>query len=100
MLTGKQPEAGDTRVGPSVPPDLQDVVSKALDPRPGGGYEAAATCAAELRSVAAMLDVREASAEPARVVPVRRGKSPRAWIVVAIAVVVAVFAALAALWRW
>ena len=100
MLTGKQPEAGDTWVGPSVPADLQDVVSKALDPRPGGGYEAAATCAAELRSVAAMLDVREASAESARVVPVRRGKSPRAWIVVAIAVVVAVFAALAALWRW
>ena len=96
MLTGKQPKAGETGVGSSVLSELQDVVSKALDASPGGGYEAAATCAAELRSVAAMLDVRAAAAEPARVVPVRRARRSRAWIVVAIVVALA---ALAALWR-
>jgi hypothetical protein len=44
-----------------------------------------------------MLDVRAATAEPPRVVPVRRASSSRAWIVVAIVVVVA---ALAAIWRF
>jgi hypothetical protein len=82
-----------------MPGELDEIVGKALGAYAEGGYEAAATCAAELRSVAAMLDVR-AAAEPARVVPVRRDRKSPAWIVVAIAVALAVLAALAGLWRF
>jgi hypothetical protein len=49
-----------------------------------------------LRSIAAILNVRAASADPVRVAPVRRGSRSRAWIVVAI---VAILAVMAALWR-
>ena len=95
MLTGKQPAPGATSLGSSVPAELEQVVARALDAGREGGYEAAATCAAELRSVAAMLDLRAAAAEPPRDVRVRRERPSRAWIVVAAAVVLA---ALLALW--
>ena len=100
MLTGKPPVAVGTSVGtslgPSVPPELNDVVTRALDSRGESGYEAAATCAAELRSVAAMLDARAASAEPSRLVPMRRERGSRIWVVLA---VVVALVALAAIWR-
>jgi len=51
---------------------------------------------AELRSVAAMLDVRAGAAEPGREVRPRGSRGSRAWIIVA---AVVVLAALAALWR-
>jgi serine/threonine protein kinase len=97
MLTGRPPTEASPRLGASVPGELNEIVGKALGAYAEGGYEAAATFAAELRSVAAMLDVRAATAEPPRVVPVRRGSSSRVWIVVAIVLVVA---ALAAIWRF
>jgi serine/threonine protein kinase len=97
MLTGRPPTEASPRLGASVPGELNEIVGKALGAYAEGGYEAAATFAAELRSVAAMLDVRAATAEPPRVVPVRRGSRSRVWIVVAIVVVVA---ALAAIWRF
>jgi serine/threonine protein kinase len=96
MLTGRPPSEASPRLGASIPGELDEIVGKALGAYAEGGYEAAATCAAELRSVAAMLDVRAAAAGPARVMPVRRGSSSRAWIVVAIVVILAV---MAALWR-
>jgi serine/threonine protein kinase len=97
MLSGRQAREGETSLGPSIPAELAAIVARALDTRAdGGGYEAAATCAAELRSVAAMLDVRAAAAGQARVMPVGQGSSSRAWIVVAIVVILAV---MAALWR-
>ena len=78
-----------------MPAELGDVVSKALEVRAEGGYEAAATCAADLRSVAAMLDTRAAASEPSRVAP-RRDRGSRLWVVAAVVLALGV---LAALWR-
>jgi|SRR4051812_4785026 serine/threonine protein kinase len=96
MLTGKPPAPGAINLGSTVPTELADVVSKALELRPDGGFESAATCAADLRSVAAMLDARAAALEPPRIVRLQRDRGPRVWIVAAIVLVVGV---LAALWR-
>ena len=101
MLTGRQPADASTRLGFSLPRELDDVVAKALGTFAEGGYEAAATCAAELRSVATILDLRAVSAEPARVVPVkgiRRERRSRAWIILAVASVLALLAAAWRLW--
>jgi serine/threonine-protein kinase len=96
MLTGRPPVPGAASAGSSVPPELGEIVARALDSRGEAAYEAAATCAAELRSVAAMLDVRAGAAEPGREVRPRGSRGSRAWIIVA---AVVVLAALAALWR-
>jgi eukaryotic-like serine/threonine-protein kinase len=96
MLTGRPPVAGATSIGPSVPPELSDAVTKALDSSGETGYEAAATFAAELRAVTAILDVRAAAAEPPRGVPMRREAGSRVWVVLA---VVVALAALVAIWR-
>jgi serine/threonine protein kinase len=101
MLTGRQPADASTRLGFSLPRELDDVVAKALGTFAEGGYEAAATCAAELRSVATILDLRAVSAEPARVVPVKgiqRERRARAWIILAVASALAVLAAAWRLW--
>jgi serine/threonine protein kinase len=99
MLMGKPPAAGSTALSPSLPRELDEVVSKALGTRVEGRYEAAATCAAELRAVAAILDVRAASADPVRVMPVRRGRrSPGMWILLVVAIATIAVAALAATW--
>jgi len=103
MLTGRQPSEASSSLGASMPRELDGVVGKALGAYAEGGYEAAATCAAELRSIAAILDVRAASAsaaEPARVVPMkgmRRERGSRIWIILAVAAAVA--ALLAAAWE-
>ncbi len=102
MLTGRPPSEAAPRLGASMPGELDEIVGKALGAYAEGGYEAAATLAAELRSIATVLDVRAASADPVRAAPVRRDRKSRTWIGAAIVVVVAVFAALAALaalWR-
>ena len=96
MLTGKQPAPGAASLGSSVPPELGDVVSRALAAGAEGGYEAAATCAAELRSVAAMLDSRAATIEPSRVVPPRRDRGSRVWVVAAVVLTLGVLAAILA----
>ena len=70
------------------------MVSKALEVRAEGGYEAAATCAADLRSVAAMLDVRAAASEPSRVVPPRRDRGSRVWVVAAVVLALGLLAAI------
>jgi len=100
MVTGRQPADASTRLGFSLPRELDDVVAKALSAYAEGGYQAAATCAAELRSVAAILDLRAVSAEPARAAPVkgvRRERGARGWIIPAVAAALAV---LAAAWWW
>ncbi len=100
MLTGK-PAVPDGRgrppgLNPSLPDELRAIVSKsvAVD---GDTYQSAAAMAAELRTVAAILDVRTAS-EAVRVVPVRsrRPASRQApWILAAVFVAVAALAAAA-----
>ena len=100
MLMGRPPVKGSTTLGSSLPRELDVIVAKALGTGVDGRYETAATCAAELRSVAAILDVRAAWVDPARMMPVRRARRPRGTgIAMAVA---AVLAALAAAWwlRW
>jgi len=102
MLTGQPPspldEAPPTAINKSLPPEVDAIALKSLATG-DRGYQAAATLAAELRSVAAILDVRTAAAEKSRPAPARgaarRSKAP--WVVMAIVVVVA---ALAAAWWW
>jgi serine/threonine-protein kinase len=61
-LTGRRPlhrgAAAPSANNPHVPPELDAVVLKAVAPNPDNRYQSAATLAAELRSVAAILDVR------------------------------------------
>ena len=61
-LTGRRPmHRGAAAPGANnrhVPPELDHVVLKAVAPNPENRYQSAATFAAELRSVAAILDVR------------------------------------------
>jgi TolB-like protein len=81
MLTGKLPFKGATStalalqivqaappapssVNSSVPRELDSIVAKALAKRLDQRYESAATMAAELRAVAAILDVRSHRLEP------------------------------------
>ena len=82
MLTGRRPFNDATAilsapalvpsaVKPGLRPDFDAVVTRALAARPDERFEAAATLAAELRSVAAILDVRSGEAEPASVTPAR-----------------------------
>jgi serine/threonine-protein kinase len=77
MLTGKQPlpsPAAPSAVNPNVPRELDPIVLKALSKAPDSRYESAATLAAELRTVAAMLDVRSGDREP----PTLGAAKPRA----------------------
>jgi len=61
-LTGRRPlhrgAASPSVNNPHVPPELDEIVLKAVAPNPDSRYQSAATLAAELRSVGAILDVR------------------------------------------
>jgi eukaryotic-like serine/threonine-protein kinase len=66
----------------AVPKDLDAVVAKALAKSLDQRYQSAATCAAELRSIGAILDVRSDAAAPvAGPTMVPRRRSSGAWIV-------------------
>ena len=62
MLTGRRPlhrgAAAPSATNSHVPKELDDVVLKAVAPNPDSRYQSAATFAAELRSIGAILDVR------------------------------------------
>jgi len=62
MLTTRRPlhrgAAAPSASNRHVPPELDNVVLQALAPNPDSRYQSAATLAAELRTVAAILDVR------------------------------------------
>jgi len=87
MLTGSPPFTGPTpsattlkivqapapalgTVNRSVPKELEPIVAKALAKSLDQRYASAATLAAELRSVAAILDVRSDAAAPAAAMPI------------------------------
>jgi len=114
MLTGRRPFAAPTRIGlaaeisrapvpaPSavnklLHPDFDAIVARALAKRPEDRYEAAAALAAELRSVAAVLDVRSGETEPQSVAP-RRPQARRRAPLVAAMLAFAAIAALVMLW--
>jgi len=86
MLTGRLPPAsGDLKPSSknrSLPIELDEIVSRALAPDPDRRYDSAATIAAELRSVGALLDARSHAQEAAApVVPLRPAPASAApWI--------------------
>jgi serine/threonine protein kinase len=89
MLTGKLPSAAGTLASPSsmnssVPRELDPIAVKALTKSPDQSYESAATLAAELRSVAAILDVRSGLIEPPSLAPDRRRQSVAGWLIAAL----------------
>lgn len=87
MLTGRAPASGagvPSAVNRSLPREIDPIVGKALGK--SGGYEAAATLAADLRAVGAMLDVRQDGSEA--MAPATGMTAPRrmhaGWIVLAL----------------
>jgi TolB-like protein len=108
MLTGRLPFAGKTAtalalqivqtpapapssVNPSLPRELDAIVAKALAKPRDQRYESAAGLAADLRSVAATLNVRSAVSEPANapVVVLPRRRSRSGWVAALFIVAVA-----------
>ena len=84
MLTGRPPSdsRAPSEVDPHLPRELDPIVLKAMDET--ASYQASATMAAELRSVAAILDVRSEVAKESSVAAPRgsRRREVTAWLVV------------------
>ena len=90
MLTGSPPVPGagvPSAINRSLPREIDSIVAKALGK--SGGYESAATLAAELRAVGAMLDVRQDAHEAASPVKMSPRRSYSAWIVLVLALAAA-----------
>ena len=95
MLTGKPPAARThgsdgssvlpSALRSSVPAELETIAGRMLAPSPEHRYESAAALAAELRAVAAILDVRETT-EPAPATAAARPASLIGWAIVAVIV--------------
>jgi serine/threonine-protein kinase len=89
MLTGAAPSPGagvPSAINRSLPRAVDPIVARSLGLR--GGYEAAATLAAELRALGAMLDVQHEAQEAAVTIvkPRSRAKPPYVvWIALALA---------------
>ena len=86
MLTGSAPVPGagvPSAINRSLPREIDPIVAKALGK--SGGYESAATLAAELRAVGAMLDVRQDAHEAASPVKMSPRRSYSGWIVLVLA---------------
>ena len=83
------PAPAPSSVRKSLPRELDVIVGKALAKSLEQRYEAAATFAAELRSVAAILDVRNEASEPASTLVAlqRPQRSYVGWIVAAIVLI-------------
>ena len=80
MLTGRQRTRGAvlSSVNPAVPAELEQIVARMLASNVDHRAQSAAAIAAELRSVAAILDTRTEAAEAAGVAePVGRRSQPR-----------------------
>jgi serine/threonine protein kinase len=109
MLTGREPFRASTAAeltqeivyGPlaapsslvtSLPAEIDPIVERMLAKRPTDRYESAATVAAELRSVLAILDRRDVASDAPIVIRGARERSTAGWLVV-----VAILAAVAAL---
>ena len=86
MLTGRPPlprrPRPRARSIANAPPELDAIVLKALSKSAGDRFESAATLAAEIRSVAAMLDVRSGDREPPTLAPLRaRQRKVAPWLI-------------------
>ena len=73
MLTARRPlhrgAAAPSAANAHVPRELDDIVLRAVAPNPASRYQSAATFAAELRSMAAILDVRGGAGDEEDVEP-------------------------------
>ena len=108
MLTGRAPSAGaspdratETRPAAlkiAIPPELDAIVKRAMAERAEDRYQSAVSLAAELRSVAAMLDIRSGAREPPSVVTAKEEPSGRSsgWLHSLLAALALAFAA----WLW
>ena len=98
-LTGKQRGKGlpPSSLNKNVPPELDRIVGKMLASNIDHRYQSAATVAAELRSIAAILETRATAEEAAFDVP-RRQRGGRSGTLVVLGVL-AVLAAIGA-WLW
>lgn len=116
MLTGRLPFVADSvagvlelaaasrltppsQVNTSVPADLDRIITQALASDPEVRYQSAASLAAELRSVAVILDIREGDREPPTALrrPRRRPRRRSRWPFAVAAIVAA--AAAGMFWR-
>ena len=87
MLTGRAPSDGassgpsttrpPSAVGDAVPAEFDAIVGRATSERLEDRYQSAASFAAELRSLAAILDVRRGDREPPSLVRVKQVQSSR-----------------------
>ena len=87
--------AAPSSLNPDVPPELDAILLRALANRLDDRYQSAASFAAELRSAAAILDIRTGDREPPAVIQRRPG---RTWLTRLAAVVVLVLLAGAVGW--
>jgi serine/threonine-protein kinase len=102
MLTGRQRARGLVLTGlnATVPPELEQVIGRMLAANVEHRAQSAATIAAELRSVAAILDARTEAAEAAEAAerPGRRRERRRSGVVTMVIVLLALAGAVAAWW--
>jgi eukaryotic-like serine/threonine-protein kinase len=117
LVTGRNPFAAPTppatvinvitaqpapvsEINPSAPKELDAILAHALAPNLEARQQSAAALAAELRTVAAVLDVRSGDADaPPSIIPIddRADRSASTWL---IGVLVAAAAAFGAVWWW
>jgi serine/threonine protein kinase len=100
MLTGRQRGQGlaPSSLNKTVPPELDRIVGRMLATNIDNRYQSAATVAAELRSVAAILEARATAEEAAFEVP-RRQRRGRSGTVVVLGVLATIAAIGVWLWR-
>jgi serine/threonine protein kinase len=105
MLTGRQafrhgtgePAFRQSGISRAVPDELDPIVARALSPDPDARYLSAATLSAELRGVAAILDIRTAARE-ADILDVAPSRAHRG--IVWLLALLVLGGALVGLWSW
>lgn len=86
LASGRAP--APSTINPAVPRELDPIVAKALARSVDRRYQSAATIAAQLRAVEAILDAREAAGPPARPPAARAKRRPsRWWVLLLVALV-------------
>lgn len=77
-----------SEVNPHLPAELDGIVGRALSKDLDGRYQSAASFGAELRSVAAVLDLRAGESSPADLMPLDDEPTSRGWIVILLLIVI------------
>jgi serine/threonine protein kinase len=97
MLASRRPlhrgSAAPSASNERVPPDVDQVVLKAVAPNPNARFQSAALLAAELRSLNAALDARGVGGEEAE--PAETTKSGAAWSLIVVAAILLALGGLA-----